>query len=189
MTRRAARRLVTLIESYGWQKTMAEWIKCELSKSVKSCCENPLAVLLVIKADTSFTEDKKSEVEEYMTIMGDSVWKRTIVLFTCGDWLGDTNIEQHIESEGVALQWLLEACGNRYHVFNNMIQDDETLILELMKKVEQMFFVGGRLSDVYIRDKQSIYNPPTIKIIQILLRFLSFHYVSLYLCFIVYCFF
>ncbi|XP_057213353.1 GTPase IMAP family member 8-like isoform X3 [Triplophysa rosa] len=144
-----------------------------------------------IEADTSFTEAKKSEVEEYMTIMGDSVWKRTIVLFTRGDWLGDTNIEQHIESEGVALQWLVEACGNRYHVFNNMIQDDETQILELMKKIEQMLSEGGghfftkslpsmgvitndvsepcsystkewRLSDVYIRDNQSIHHPPTM---------------------------
>lgn len=143
VTRIAARRLVTVIESYGWQKSMAEWIKCAISKSVKSCSDSPYAVLLVIQADTSFTKAKKSEVKEYMTCLDDSVLKRTIVLFTCGDWLGDTSIEQHIESEGEELQWLVEACGNRYHVFNNMIQGDETQVLELMEKIEQMLPVDG----------------------------------------------
>uniref|UniRef100_A0A672PIA7 AIG1-type G domain-containing protein n=1 Tax=Sinocyclocheilus grahami TaxID=75366 RepID=A0A672PIA7_SINGR len=54
----------------------------------------------------------------------------TIVLFTHGDSLLETSIEQHIESEGQDLQWLLDKCGNRYHVLNNQNRSDHTQIKE-----------------------------------------------------------
>ncbi|KAL1246673.1 hypothetical protein QQF64_034396, partial [Cirrhinus molitorella] len=65
------------------------------------------------------------------------VWSHTIVLFTGGDSLLDTSIEQHIESEGQDLQWLLDKCGNRYHVLNNQNRSDHTQIKELLEKIEE----------------------------------------------------
>lgn len=43
-----------------------------------------------------------------MGLLGKKVWNHTIVLFTRGDWLGDTTIEERIEIEGEHLEWLIE---------------------------------------------------------------------------------
>lgn len=61
-----------------------------------------------------------------------------MVLFTYGDWLGDTSIEEYIESEGKIMGWIVDKCGKRYHVLNNVIKDDKSQVLELLQKVEEM---------------------------------------------------
>ena len=73
-----------------------------------------------------------------MMLFGEDVWRYTIVLFTRGDWLGDTTAEECIESEGEDLKWLVEKGGNRYHVFNNQNRDDDTQVKELMEKIDEL---------------------------------------------------
>ncbi|KAL0969487.1 hypothetical protein UPYG_G00227950 [Umbra pygmaea] len=141
--REVAGRQVTVVDTPGWWKNYSveettELVKQEIRLSVSLCPPGPHTLLLVIRVDTSFTEEHRRVTEEHLDLLSDSVWSHTIVLFTCGDCLGDTTIEQHIESEGKALQWLVEKCGNRYHVLNNKNRGDGTQVTELLEKIEEM---------------------------------------------------
>ncbi|XP_051967109.1 GTPase IMAP family member 8-like isoform X2 [Xyrauchen texanus] len=110
-------------------------LECEgLAERVKY----PNAMILTIPADTSFKNEQKRVIEEYMAIFGEDIWRHTIVLFTWGDRYPDISIEEHIESEGEALQWLIEKCGNRYHVFDNTDMKNRAQVIELLQKIDQM---------------------------------------------------
>ncbi|KAK7159527.1 hypothetical protein R3I94_005766 [Phoxinus phoxinus] len=134
---------VTLIDTPGWWpyasvKETSEPVKKEIMLSVTICPPGPHAVLLVLRSGVAFTEAHRRSVKEHMELMGRDVWKYCIVVFSRSDWMGTPTIEEHIESEGEDLQWLINKCGNRYHVLNYMEQDDGKQVRELMEKVEMM---------------------------------------------------
>ncbi|XP_026077789.1 GTPase IMAP family member 8-like [Carassius auratus] len=136
-------RKMTVLDTPGWWKYFAselnpDFIRSAILGSVLECKKFPHSMLLVIPADTSFQEEQKRITEQNMSILGDDVWRHTIVLFTWGDRFKDISIEQHIESEGEALQWLIEKCGNRYHVFDNTDKNNRDQVTELLQKIDEM---------------------------------------------------
>ncbi|XP_017554982.2 GTPase IMAP family member 8-like isoform X2 [Pygocentrus nattereri] len=138
-----AGRQIAVLDTPGWWKYFSskfnpQWVQAAVLKELLNCKKFPHGVLLVLPADTSFKEEQKKIIEENMAIFGEQIWKHTIVLFTWGDLLGDALIEQHIESEGEALQWLIDKCGNRYHVFDNTKRGDDAQVAELLEKIDQM---------------------------------------------------
>ncbi|XP_056595421.1 GTPase IMAP family member 8-like isoform X1 [Triplophysa dalaica] len=140
--REVADRHITVIEAPGWWidesvDQSSELLKQEILLSVSLCPPGPHVVLLVIRVDIRFKEDERKVFQGFVDLLSERVWSHTIVLFTQGDFLGDTSIEQHIEREGEDLQWLVEKCGNRYHVLNNMNRSDDTQIKDLLKKIEE----------------------------------------------------
>ncbi|XP_034148415.1 GTPase IMAP family member 8 isoform X2 [Esox lucius] len=158
-----AGRQVTVVDTPGWMANLhvertSEQVKQEIVSSVSLCPPGPHTVLLVIRVDTSFKAELKRSTEEHMDLLGEKVWSHTIILFTFGDCLGDTIIEQHIESEGKDLQWLVEKCGNRYHVFNNENKGDGTQVTELLEKIEEMVAAdngGEKTESGYNSDKMN----------------------------------
>ncbi|XP_056595473.1 GTPase IMAP family member 8-like [Triplophysa dalaica] len=140
--REVADRHITVIEAPGWWinvpvEKSSELLKQEILLSVSLCPPGPHVVLLAIRVDTRFKEDERKVFQEYVDLLSERLWSHTIVLFTHGDFLGDTSIEQHIEREGEDLQWLVEKCGNRYHVLNNKNRSDDTQIKDLLEKIEE----------------------------------------------------
>lgn len=110
----------------------------ELLLGSSLCPPGPHVFLLVIRVDRAFTETYRRAAEEHLRLIGDRIWSRVIVLFSFGDWLGATTTEQCIESEGEPLRWLVERCGNRYHVLNNKTKGDGFQVRELIGKIEEM---------------------------------------------------
>ncbi|XP_022535193.2 GTPase IMAP family member 8 isoform X1 [Astyanax mexicanus] len=150
-----AGRLLTVVDTPGWWKRLAaehtpQPNKQEIAQSVQLTSSGPIAFLLVLRLDASFQEEERRSVEDHLKLFGPRVWDQTMVLFTCGDWLGDRSLELNIESEGEALKWLLEKCGNRYHVLNNKNQRSCTQVTELLEKIEELIADSrtSRLTDV-----------------------------------------
>lgn len=143
-------RQVTVVEAPGWwnnyllEDSPALYTQ-EFVLSMSMCPPGPHALLVVIRVDGSFTSKNRIAIKQHLELLTTTVWKYTIVLFTYGDWLGDTTIEQHIESEGEALRSLIKDCGNRYHVLNNTDRSNDSQVTELLEKIEKMVCRNGVL--------------------------------------------
>ncbi|XP_040905560.1 GTPase IMAP family member 8-like isoform X2 [Toxotes jaculatrix] len=156
---------VTVVDTPGWWKyfpasLVQSAVRSEIMKALDqdeatthtSAKENPQdqassgqAFLLMVPADTSFTDEQRKIIEDNMRPLGETVWQNTILVFTRRSWLGEYHIEQHIESEGEALTWLVEKCGNRYFVFNDETEEQSILKTqseELLDMVEEMLSRG-----------------------------------------------
>lgn len=110
------------------------------------------ALLLVVNVSSSFKDTHVKAVERQLEAGGGQMWSRAVVLFSYGDWLGDTSIERRIESEGGPLQRLVEKCGNRYHVLDNKQRGDGAQVNELIQLIEEML-VGERLDVLHRGDR------------------------------------
>ena len=154
-----AGRAITVVDTPGWwaDHTLGQsdkLTKHQILLSVSLCPPEPHAVLLAIRLTTAFTEVHRRAVEQHLEQIDALLWDKTIVLFTYGDYLGGATIEQYIESEGEALQWLVEKCGNRYHVLNNDKRGAQPI--ELLNKVEETS--AGHSSCHYKIEKNRIHD-------------------------------
>ncbi|KAJ8352689.1 hypothetical protein SKAU_G00241650 [Synaphobranchus kaupii] len=134
-------RKVTVVLTPGWHRDFSgqegtQNIKDRIKQSESLCPSKPHAFLLVIHCDSSFTETDRRRVEEHLSVLGEEACERTLVLFTWGDKLGETTIEMHIERWN-ELRWLVDKCGNRYHVLDNK-STDRSQVGELLEKVDEM---------------------------------------------------
>lgn len=133
---------ITVAEAPGWSYTVERtpnWQKQELVLSTLFDGQGPHAIVLVLSLDHSFSVTDKARIEGHMDLLGESVWNHVMILFTCGDALGETSIEEYLESSGEALFKMVEKCGNRYHVFDNTLKvNNTTQVRGLVEKVEEL---------------------------------------------------
>lgn len=80
----------------------------------------PHVVLLVVPL-LDFTQSEWRALQRRMDVLTSTVWRHTMVLFTCGERLKrrGCSVEEHIRSGGPALRLLMDKCRHRYHVFDN----------------------------------------------------------------------
>uniref|UniRef100_W5LVD6 AIG1-type G domain-containing protein n=1 Tax=Lepisosteus oculatus TaxID=7918 RepID=W5LVD6_LEPOC len=151
-----AGRQITVVDTPGWDvwlmRNDPQQIRQEVVYIVSLCPPGPHTLLLVIDLDSN--TDWRS-VKEYLELLNERVWRHTIVLFTCGDTLTHTTIEQHIEGGGKELQCLVEKCGNRYHVLNDKNRGDRTQVTELLEKIEDM--MAGNYGLYFTTDIDQVY--------------------------------
>ncbi|XP_073799865.1 GTPase IMAP family member 7-like isoform X2 [Danio rerio] len=117
-------------------------LKQEISKCINMTAPGPHAIILVIKLDT-FTEEEKLSVEKIRAVFGEAADKHTIILFTHGDELTDSTIDEYISEAGEDLKEIIRRCGGRYHVFNNKDMEDRNQVVDFLEKVEDLITANG----------------------------------------------
>ncbi|XP_041929587.1 GTPase IMAP family member 8-like isoform X3 [Alosa sapidissima] len=143
----AVGRSITLVDTPGWEHKSSssvdtpEKVRLQRVQSTIMDETEPNAFLVVIRSDEMFTENDKHLLQEHLTPWGRDVWRRGIVLFTRGDQLGETTVENHIE-RWPALVWLVEKCSNRYHVLDNVVRTCNCKVKELIEKIEAVDLIN-----------------------------------------------
>ncbi|XP_015257986.1 PREDICTED: GTPase IMAP family member 6-like [Cyprinodon variegatus] len=118
-------------------------IKEELEEAVKQSSPGPHVFLLVLQLGR-FTKQEQEGPMILQKILGPEVLKHTMILFTYGDRLKDTdiNLDQFVR-EDQNLQKLLKSCSGMYHVLNNNEVENRKQVQELLDKIDQVSD-GGR---------------------------------------------
>uniref|UniRef100_A0A667WI50 AIG1-type G domain-containing protein n=1 Tax=Myripristis murdjan TaxID=586833 RepID=A0A667WI50_9TELE len=129
-------RQVTVVDTPGWwwhypRENTPLLDQLEIKNSVYLCPPEPHAFLLVIPFGSVFPEIFKKSLEEHLQLFHKTVFDHTIVLFSASTPCSHERLNKR-------LQWLVEKCGNRYHVLDNQKGGDENQVTELLEKVEEM---------------------------------------------------
>ncbi|KAF7644660.1 hypothetical protein LDENG_00218120 [Lucifuga dentata] len=137
---RVSRWSIIVVDTPGWSLfglANPEQVRLEIGRSTSLCpTRSKVKFLLAIPMD-SFKEKNRRATEKYLSILGDEVWRRSVVLFTFGHELRGKTIEKHVEEKGGPLQWVLKRCANHYHVFD-INTTNQTQICQLLEMMEQL---------------------------------------------------
>ncbi len=137
-------RSVTVIDTPGLFDTELsnEEIQREIRHCISMILPGPHVFLLLIPLGR-FTKEEETSVKIIQEMFGENSLMFTMVLFTRGDDLKNKTIEQCLGKPGSPLMNLIEACGNRYHVFNNNQTGDRSQVTDLLEKIDNMLKTNG----------------------------------------------
>ena len=136
-------RQVIVVDTPGWFSSQTPVVyQQEMVSGISMCPPGPHAFLLVIPVGM-FTEVDRACIEENLALLGEHVWRHTLVVFTWAEVLRDKPIERYIRREGKDLQWVVDKCNKRYHVINNYIFGEHPQLPALIKKIEKMVAEEG----------------------------------------------
>uniref|UniRef100_A0A667WW66 GTPase IMAP family member 8 n=1 Tax=Myripristis murdjan TaxID=586833 RepID=A0A667WW66_9TELE len=108
-------RRVTVVDTPGLfsSRLSEKEVKAQLEEALRLSAPGPQAFLLTLQLG-HFTQQEQKGLETLEKMLCPAVRHHTIVLFTYGDRLGDTDIYQFVR-EDENLQNLVQKCGGRYH--------------------------------------------------------------------------
>lgn len=138
------RRDIHVIDTPGILDTSksAEGIRDEIAKCIHVSSPGPHAFLLVIQIGR-FTREEENSVEALEALFGAEASKYMIVLFTRGDELKGTSIQDYVLTGHPKLREVISRCGSRYHVFNNKKKFKRRQVVQLIKKIDDMVAANG----------------------------------------------
>ena len=116
--------------------------KVDVTQCISYACPGPHIFLVVIRLGR-YTEEEKKTVQNIQDIFGQAADKYSMVLFTGGDLLEGSPIEDFI-AQSPDLQELVARCNQQYHVFNNKIKDPSQ-VTQLFQKIRNIVQKNGKV--------------------------------------------
>ncbi|XP_016300224.1 GTPase IMAP family member 5-like [Sinocyclocheilus anshuiensis] len=141
-------RHLTVVDTPGWDWSSVQRTPSNIRKEIKLGAgllhPGPHALLLVIPVVSTLTPKKRQALKSHLEMFGEEACQHTLVLFSCGDWLYGTSIEDHIQRDGGELLKLMQHCWNCYHVLDcTKASKDRSQVTELLRKIEEMVAENG----------------------------------------------
>ncbi|XP_064193539.1 uncharacterized protein LOC135255805 [Anguilla rostrata] len=136
-------RTVTVVDTPGVTDLTVsrEDAKDRVAECFPMSAPGPHAFLLVMKLGR-FTPEEKQAAEVIQEVFGEAALKHTMVLFTNGDELENPDDLETLLEGCAELTQILGTINQRYHVFNNKV-DDHTQVIQLLNKIDQMLGKRG----------------------------------------------
>uniref|UniRef100_A0A8C2JF18 AIG1-type G domain-containing protein n=1 Tax=Cyprinus carpio TaxID=7962 RepID=A0A8C2JF18_CYPCA len=136
-------RSVSVVDTPGFfhAQIKTEELTIEVERCVYLSSPGPHAFLIVFPVIMRFTEMEQQIPQKIETMFGEGVLKYSIILFTHGDRI-DKPIESFIK-QNCKLRDLVDQCGGRYHVFNNINENNREQVNDLLQKIDRMIEQNG----------------------------------------------
>ncbi|XP_030587441.1 GTPase IMAP family member 9-like [Archocentrus centrarchus] len=131
---------VSVVDTPGLFSTQLseEKIKKELNKALKLSSPGPHVFLLVLQLGR-FTPQEQEGLKALQNMLSPDVSKHTMVLFTYGDRLENSDIDmEKFTKEDENIHKLLKSCSGVYHVFNNKKMENRDQVRELLEKINSI---------------------------------------------------
>ncbi|XP_072240050.1 GTPase IMAP family member 8-like [Leuresthes tenuis] len=137
-------RAVSVIDTPGIFDTSIEKekLKCEIEKCIMLSVPGPHIFLLVVRLGMRFTGEEKNAVKWITENFGEEVAKYTLVLFTRGDELVETTIEEYLD-KNADLKKLTDECKAGYVVFDNTCMKNRTQVADLFEQIDMTVQMNG----------------------------------------------
>ncbi|XP_038139279.1 uncharacterized protein LOC119782401 [Cyprinodon tularosa] len=116
----------------------------ELGKCMSLLAPGPHVFLLVLEI-SRFTPEEMETLKLIKKVFGKDSEKFTIILFTGGDKLErhKITVSEYIASCNDSCKKLIADCGERYHVFNNVNEQNRSQVSELIRRINTMVKQNG----------------------------------------------
>uniref|UniRef100_A0A3Q1C7Z1 AIG1-type G domain-containing protein n=3 Tax=Amphiprion ocellaris TaxID=80972 RepID=A0A3Q1C7Z1_AMPOC len=115
-------------------------ISRNISQCISYASPGPHVFLIIIGLGR-FTEEEMKTVQQIQKLFGQAADRYSMVLFTRGDDLQGTTIEEFI-GDSPELQELVDRCHSQYHVFNNKLKTGPQ-VTELLQKIRNIVEDNG----------------------------------------------
>lgn len=130
-------RTVTVIDTPGIFDTSIG--EKDLSNEIRKCImlslPGPHIFLLVLRLDVRFTNEERNAVKWIKKNFGEEASQYTAVLFTRGDELTETSVEDYLR-RSPELRELITECKAGYIVFDNKCKNNRTQVADLFEKID-----------------------------------------------------
>ncbi|XP_039464465.1 GTPase IMAP family member 2-like isoform X1 [Oreochromis aureus] len=130
---------VSVVDTPGLFSTRlsADEVKAELEKALQLSPPGPHVFILVLQLGR-FTPQEQEGLKALQKMLSANVSKHTMLLFTYGDRLEDTDMDiEMFTREDDNIQQLLQSCSGVYHVFNNKMENRDQ-VKELLQKIDNI---------------------------------------------------